>query len=95
MNAAVAAEYHKLDHNYDRFISRFENVNRNGCNEKFIIQYLQYVNTVVSLKSDAEKLLSYYSRMTEFYKNNFPETGFLQDYQQLHASLSQRIQMMR
>jgi hypothetical protein len=94
MSAAVAAEYHKLDRNYDRFISRFEEVNRNGCNEKFIIQYLQYLNNVVFLKSDAEKLLSYYSRMKEFYKNNFPETGFLQDYQELHASLSQRIPMM-
>jgi protein O-mannosyl-transferase len=94
MSAAVAAEYHKLDHNYDQLISRFEELSRNGSKEKYIIQYLQYLNKVVSLKSDAGKLLSYYSRMNEFYKNNFPETGFLQDYQELHASLSQRIPVM-
>ena len=94
MNAAVAAEYHKLDHNYDKLITRFEDINRSGCSEKFIIQYLEYLNNIVSLRSDAEKLLNYYSRMKEFYKINFPETGFLQDYQRLYTSLYQRIQTM-
>jgi len=32
--------------------------------------------------------------MKEFYKINYPETGFLQNYQQLYASLYQRIQTM-
>jgi uncharacterized protein YktA (UPF0223 family) len=95
MSAAVAAEYHKLDNNYDQFIQRFEDINRSGCNEKYIIQYLQYLNNVVSRKADAEKLLSYYSRMTELYKTKFLETGFLKDYQQLYTSLSQRIQMLQ
>jgi hypothetical protein len=94
MNAAVAAEYHKLDHNYDKLITRFEDINRSGCSEKFIIQYLEYLNNIVSLRSDAEKLLNYYSRMKEFYKINFPETSFLQDYQRLYTSLYQTIQTM-
>ena len=92
MRTGVATEYHKLTNNYSELIRVFEELNRSGSNERFIIQYLQYLNQTVRSKADAEKLLGYYSRMKEFYKTNFTNTGFLREYEQLHTNLLQKIQ---
>src|SRR5438046_9715116 len=67
MKAGIAAEYHKLDHNYEKLIKAFEEVNRTHTYEKFVLEYLRYVNKIVNNRKDAQLLAAFYSRMIDYY----------------------------
>src|SRR5438046_8315858 len=67
MKAGLAAEYHKLDHNYEKLIKAFEEVNRTKTYEKFVLEYLRYVNKTVNNLKDAKLLAAFYSRMIDYY----------------------------
>ena len=91
MRAYVAAEYHKLNKNYDDLLYAFENINRSGVVEPFVINYMKKINSAVSTKSDAEKLLTFYSRMIEYYKG-FPSTaGLIQQYKDLSNEIQSKM----
>ena len=72
MRAGVAAEYHKINNNYDSLIRVYESINLSGVNEPFVVTYLDYVNKNVRSKGDAEKLLAFYRRMKAYYPVNHP-----------------------
>jgi protein O-mannosyl-transferase len=82
MRAAVAAEYFKLDGNYDALLKVFDEANRAGNYQKFIVDYLGFLNQKVSTRADSEKLLSFYRNMLDYYKKGHSNTGMPDQYQQ-------------
>ena len=90
MRAAVASEYHKLDGNIEPLIKVFDEVNRSGTYDAYIVEYLKYVNTKVKSKSDAEKLAAFYTSMIAFYKQNFATTTLPSEYTKLLEDIQVR-----
>jgi protein O-mannosyl-transferase len=91
MRAGVAGEYHKLNRNYDELISVFEEINRSGVTEPFVVNYLKYANAIVQIRGDAEKLFAFYGRMIDFYKNYYPGSPLIQEYTNLQFEISQKL----
>ncbi len=91
MRAAVASEYHKLDGNIEALIKVFDEVNRSGTYDAYVIDYLKYVTTKVKTKADAEKLVAFYSSMIVFYKQNFPTTTLPSEYTKLLEDVQARM----
>lgn len=91
MRAGLAAEYHKLNYNYDDLIRVFEQINLSGVNEKFVLEYLQYANKIVTNRTDAEKLSAFYTRMINFYSKT-PSSAVLNgEYKKLQEGIRSRI----
>ena len=95
MRAAVAAEYHILDGNVDALVKVFDEVNRSGTYDAYVIDYLKYVTTKVKTKADAEKLVAFYSSMIVFYKQNYPATSLPSEYTNLLANIQARMVNMQ
>ena len=95
MRAAVAAEYHKLDGNIDALIKVFDEVNRSGTYDVYVVDYLKYVNTKVKTKADAEKLAAFYTSMIAFYKQNFATTTLPSEYTKLLEDVQARMVNMQ
>ena len=94
MRAGMAAEYHKLNNNYDDLIRVFEQINLSGVDEKFIRDYLQYANKLVIKKSDAEKLSAFYTRMISFY-GKYPSKAVLnEEYKKLQQEIMSRMSIL-
>ena len=91
MKAGIAAEYHKLDNNYEALIKAFEEVNLTGTYEKFILEYLQYVNKKVNNRKDAGLLVAFYNRMIEFNELKFKNTTLPGEYRALLKELLERM----
>lgn len=91
MRAAVASEYHKLDGNIEALIKVFDEVNRSGTYDAYVVEYLKYVNTKVKTKADGEKLAAFYSSMIVFYKQNYPTTSLPSEYTNLLADIQARM----
>ena len=91
MKAGVAAEYHKLDHNYPKLIKAFEEVNRTHTYEKFVLEYLRYVNKTVSNQKDAKLLAAFYGRMIDYYNETWKNTTLPSDYRALLKEIQERI----
>src|SRR4030095_7921539 len=91
MKAGLAAEYHKLDHNYEKLIKAFEEVNRTHTYEKFILEYLRYVNKTVNNQKDAKLLAAFYSRMIDYYNETWKNTTLPSEYRELLKEIQERI----
>jgi len=91
MKAGVAAEYHKLDHNYEKLIKAFEEVNRTHTYEKFVLEYSRYVNKIVNNRKDAQLLAAFYSRMIDYYNETWKNTTLPADYTALLKEIQDRI----
>jgi hypothetical protein len=91
MKAGIAAEYHKLDNDYAKLIKAFEEVNRTMTYEKFILEYLRYINKKVNNRKDAELLAAFYQRMIDFYNRVWKNTTLPSDYTQLLNEIRERM----
>ena len=91
MRAAVASEYHKLEGNIEPLIKVFDEVNRSGTYDAYMVEYLKYVNTKVKTKADAEKLAAFYTSMIAFYKQNYSTTSLPAEYTNLLADIQARM----
>jgi len=91
MKAGVAAEYHKLDHNYEKLIKAFEEVNRTHTYEKFVLEYLGYVNKTVNNQKDAKLLAAFYSRMIDYYNETWKNTTLPSEYRALLKEIQDRM----
>jgi protein O-mannosyl-transferase len=90
MRAAVAAEYFKLDGNYDALLKVFEEANLVGTYHKFIVDYLGFLNQKVSTPTDKEKLLSFYRNMLNYYEKGHSNTGMPDQYQQFIDTIEEK-----
>ena len=95
MWAGLAAEYHKLDHNYEKMIRVFETVNLTGTYEKFILEYLKYINKQVNNLKDAQLLSAFYSRMIAYYDIQFKNTTLPGDYRALKKEIGERMALVQ
>ena len=95
MKAGVAAEYHKLDNNYPALIKAFEEVNLTGTYEKFILEYLHYVNKRVNNLKDAKLLEAFYKRMISYYDITFKNTNLPPEYRSLLKEIQERMVNMQ
>jgi len=95
MKAGIAAEYHKLDHNYEKLIKAFEEVNRTHTYEKFILEYLKYVNKTVNNLKDAKLLAAFYERMIEYNNEAWKGSTLPADYRSLLKEIQDRMQSMQ
>ncbi|MDP9229982.1 MAG: hypothetical protein M3O67_04820, partial [Bacteroidota bacterium] len=91
MVAGLAAEYHKLDNNYEALIRVFEKVNLTGTYEKFILDYLHYINKRVSNFKDAKLLQSFYQKMISYYDLAFKNTNLPPEYRLLLKEIQERM----
>jgi effector-binding domain-containing protein len=91
MKAGIAGEYHKLDQNYEKLIKAFEEVNLTGTYEKFILEYLKFVNPRVSNRKDALLLAAFYERMIEYNNRVYKNTTLPADYRSLLNEIQGRI----
>jgi protein O-mannosyl-transferase len=88
MRAAVAAEYHKLDKQIEPLLKVFEEVNKSGTYEKFVLDYLKFINDQPYSAADAQKLMGFYDEMKKFYKKNYPNSNLTSEYEALKGQLS-------
>jgi hypothetical protein len=95
MKAGMAAEYHKLDNNYEKLIKAFEEVNRTRTYEKFVLEYLKYVNRVVNSLKDAKMLEAFYIRMIDYYNQVYKNTTLPADYRALLKEIRARMPSLR
>jgi tetratricopeptide (TPR) repeat protein len=91
MKAGVAAEYHKLDGDYEKLIKAFEEVNLTGTYEKFVLEYLHYVNPRVNNAKDARLLEAFYKRMIPYYEQAFKNTTLPGEYKSLLKEIQERL----
>ncbi|HEX6334018.1 MAG TPA: hypothetical protein VFZ78_07310 [Flavisolibacter sp.] len=94
MKAGVAAEYHKLNQDYEALIRAFEEVNYTGTYEKFILEYLHYINKRVANLDDARKLEVFYGKMIRYYDAAFKNTVLPGEYRSLLSELQERMKLM-
>lgn len=87
MRAAVAAEYHKLDKQIEPLIKVFDEVNKSGTYEKFVLDYLKYINDQPYSAADAKKLMDFYDEMKIYYKKNYPNSNLNSEYDALTTQL--------
>ena len=95
MKAGLAGEYHKLDNNNDALLKSFEEVILAGTYEKFILEYLQYVNKRITSRKEAEKFVAFYGRMITYYDKNFKNTSLPSDYRALLKEIQERMLTMQ
>jgi hypothetical protein len=91
MKAGIAAEYDKLYQNYEKLIKSFEEVNRTHTYEKFVLEYLRYVNKTVNNQKDAKLLATFYSRMIDYYNQTWKNTTLPADYRALLKEIQDRM----
>jgi hypothetical protein len=91
MKAGVAAEYHKLDHDYPKLIKAFEEVNLTGTYEKFILEYLKYCNKTVNNLKDAQLLAEFYKRMIRYYDLTSKKTTLPAEYRAMLKEIENRM----
>jgi hypothetical protein len=91
MKAGIAAEYHKIDNDYEKLIKAFEEVNLTGTYEKFILDYLHYINPRVNNKKDAGMLEAFYKRMISYNELNFKNTTLPAEYRSLLKEIQERM----
>ena len=94
MKAGIAGEYHKMDNDYAKLIKAFEEVNLTGTYEKFILEYLHYVNPRVNNRKDAEMLEAFYKRMISFNDIKFKGTTLPGEYRSLLKEMEERMKNM-
>jgi protein O-mannosyl-transferase len=87
MRAAVAAEYHKRDKQLEPLLTVFDEVNKSGTYEKFVLDYLKFINNQPYSAADAKKLMNFYEEMKKFYKNNYPNSNLNSEYEALITQL--------
>ena len=95
MKAGMAAEYHKLDHNYAELIKAFEEVNRTKTYEKFVLVYLNYANKTVNNLNDAKLLAAFYVRMIDYYNEVYKNTTLPSDYRVLLKEIQDRMPSLK
>ena len=83
MSAGVAAEQYKLDGKIEPLIAAFNQANRGGSYDEFVLKFLSYLNSTVVQHSDAEKLAAFYKDMITFYKQTQPTSGIPKAYEKL------------
>ena len=95
MRSAIAAEYHKLNNNYDDLIRVFEQINLSGVYEKFILEYLKYINKRVGDLKNASLLEAFYKRMVAYYDMTSKNTTLPGEYKGLLQELQERMKTMQ
>lgn len=91
MKAGAAAEYHKLDKNLEKLIKAFEEVNLTGTYEKFIPEYLHYINPRVNNLKDAKLLEGFYQRMITYNDVKYKNTTLPGEYRSLLKEIREKI----
>jgi hypothetical protein len=91
MKAGIAGEYHKLDNKLEPLIKSFEEVNLTGTYEKFIPEYLHYVNRRVNNLADVKLLQGFYQRMIPYYDATFKNTSLPGEYRSLLKEVQEKI----
>ncbi len=88
MSAGIAAEQYKLDGKIDPLIVAFNQANRGGSYDEFVLKFLGYLNNTVSRRSDVEKLSAFYTDMITFYKQTQPTSALPKAYEKLLSDLN-------
>jgi protein O-mannosyl-transferase len=91
MRAAVAAEYHKRDKQIEPLLKVFDEVNKSGTYEKFVLEYLKFINTDNHHETDAKKLKDFYEDTKKFYKKNYPNSNLTSEYEALLTQLKTQV----
>ncbi|HJS54147.1 MAG TPA: hypothetical protein VJ765_06365 [Chitinophagaceae bacterium] len=91
MKAGAAAEYYKLDGDLENLVRTFEEVNLTGTYEKFILDYLHYINPRVKSLKDAKLLEGFYQRMISYYDFKFKNTNLPGEYRSLLKEIQGKI----
>jgi ABC-type Fe3+-hydroxamate transport system substrate-binding protein len=89
MWSGIAAEYHKIDGDLDKFLAQIERIKFGGY-DKFQIDYLRYVNNRTQTRADADKLIAFYQRQIAYFQNRFGDSQVTQEYQKLLSELQGR-----
>jgi protein O-mannosyl-transferase len=95
MRGAVAAEYHKLDNDYDALLKVFEEAGRSGVYQQFIFDYLDFITPRVDTKVNGEKLLSYLEKMLVYYQQNFGQSNVPNMYQNYIAIVRAQLPILQ
>jgi hypothetical protein len=95
MVAGVAGEYHKIDNNTDALLDVFNKVNRSNTYEPFVIKYLQYLNSGVSTRAEAEKLSRFYADMLDFYKKTQPNSILPSEYEKMLNEVRTKLPLLK
>ncbi len=90
MSAGVAAEQYKLDGKIEPLIAAFDQANRGGSYDDFVLKFSGYLNSTVSQKSDAEKLAVFYTDMITFYKQTQPTSVLPKAYEKLLSDVQSK-----
>ena len=90
MSAGVAAEQYKLDGKIEPVIAAFNEANRGGSYDDFVLKFLNYLNSSIIQRSDAEKLAAFYTDMITFYKQTQPTTALPKTYENLLNDLQRK-----
>jgi len=94
MKAGIAGEYHKLDNDYAKLIRAFEEVNLTGTYEKFILEYLKFINPRVTNRNDAVLLEAFYKRMIAYNELHFKNTTLPGEYKSLLKEIEERMKTL-
>lgn len=95
MKAGAAAEYYKMDNNLEKLIKAFEEVNLTGTYEKFILEYLHYLNPRVNNLKDAKLLEGFYQRMVSYNDVKYKNTTLPDEYRSLLKEIREKIPMLQ
>ena len=95
MRAMVAIEIHKLDNNYNALLKILGEVNMSGTYEASILPYLKTLNEQLKYKDDANKLLSFYSAMSEYFSKNYPKSIMPSEYAQMEAEIKDKMATLK
>ena len=91
MKAGIAGEYHKLDNKLEPLLKSFEEVNLTGTYEKFIVDYLHYINGRVNNLTDAKLLQGFYQRMIPYYDATYKNTTLPGEYRSLLKEVQEKV----
>jgi protein O-mannosyl-transferase len=95
MWSGIAAEKHKIEGNLENLLKDYERVNHSLIYEPFILQYLTYINGQMTTRSDAARLMEFYTHEQAFFKEKMPNSIMPSEYQKLIDDLGKRMVMLK
>ena len=94
MKAGIAAEYYKLDKNLEKLIKAFEEVSLTGTYEKFILEFLRYINPRVRDLKEAKLLEGFYQRMITYNDIKYKNSNVPAEYRALLKEIQEKIRKL-
>ena len=95
MKAGIAAEYYKLDKNLEKLIKAFEEVSLTGTYEKFILEFLRYLNPRINDLNEAKLLEGFYQRMITYNDIKYKNSNVPVEYRALLKDIQEKIRQLQ